>query len=240
MTESPFRTFIELIRFDRVIAAIEQDIKKLATQVHILQEQERAVLDIIEKAKSAAHQAQKDVDTAELEMKSLDAKEKEKKYRLENVTNHKEYQSLKAEIDVLQEKQVALEKQLLQAWHSLELAQKAYEQKQQESVKQLADVKEQKSMHASSMATLQKQIDEQRALRPEKEKQVPAEWLEKYAAMRSHVADPVVPVNNGICSACFYKVSDQDLIQLRRNKLLQCKDCYRFLYIESPENKIES
>ena len=50
--------------------------------------------------------------------------------------------------------------------------------------------------------------------------------------MRERVSDPVVPILQGGCSACFYKTPEQDLILLKRNKLLQCKNCYRFLFFE--------
>ena len=54
---------------------------------------------------------------------------------------------------------------------------------------------------------------------------------EKYAVMRAKVTDPVVPVIDGSCSACFYKISPQDMQLLARRKLVQCKDCFRLLYL---------
>lgn len=74
--------------------------------------------------------------------------------------------------------------------------------------------------------------------RQSKEQAVPAEWLEKYATMRARVTDPVVPVINGDCSACFYQVSTQDMQQLRHRKLLQCKDCFRLLYLPEVQGNI--
>ncbi len=87
--------------------------------------------------------------------------------------------------------------------------------------------------HEELTKTIKDRLQERAAL----EKNVPAEWLEKYASMRSRVPDPVVPVINGHCSACVYKVSDQDMLMLSRNKLLQCKDCYRFLYLPSKQDQ---
>ena len=240
MNESPFRTFIELISFDRIIVKLEADLSTLEKEMRELKQQERVALESLEATKNVLNGAQKKVDTTEQDMKALDQKETEKKYRLENVTNHKEYQSIKSEIDILKEKQHQLEKDLLQAWNVLESAKKTYEQKQEEITQKttqlhaaLAEKEVKKTELLASIAELVKQ-------RPEKEKSVPTEWVEKYAAMRSQVADPVVPVVNGNCTACYYKVPEQDLIMLRRNKLLQCKDCYRFLYIETPDQKIES
>ena len=65
-------------------------------------------------------------------------------------------------------------------------------------------------------------------------KGIPEEWLEKYSIMRTRVPNPIVSVKNGSCSACFHALTQQDMLNLQRRKLLQCRDCYRFLYIESP------
>jgi predicted nucleic acid-binding Zn-ribbon protein len=51
--------------------------------------------------------------------------------------------------------------------------------------------------------------------------------------MRTRTADPVVPVLDGSCSACFHYLTEQDLLLIKKNKLMQCKGCYRFLYSEA-------
>ena len=68
---------------------------------------------------------------------------------------------------------------------------------------------------------------------------LPDEWLGKYEHMRGRVADPVVPVQQDSCSACFYSISSRDLQTLKQGDLLQCKDCYRFLYYKSDEAQAE-
>jgi predicted nucleic acid-binding Zn-ribbon protein len=80
---------------------------------------------------------------------------------------------------------------------------------------------------------MQEEIKVQEKDRKRIESIVPQGWLEKYAIMRTKVTDPVVPVINNSCSACFYDVIGQDLQELRKKKLLQCKECYRFLYLDS-------
>jgi len=64
------------------------------------------------------------------------------------------------------------------------------------------------------------------------EQGIPAEWLEKYAMMRSKVSDPVVPALDGSCCACFYHLPSRDMIVLSRNTLIECKSCFRFIYQE--------
>ena len=64
-----------------------------------------------------------------------------------------------------------------------------------------------------------------------KEKDIPAELMEPYNAMRAQVPDAVVPVQDFCCGACFYQISQSDYLALQKQKLLQCKNCYRFLYL---------
>ncbi len=66
---------------------------------------------------------------------------------------------------------------------------------------------------------------------------IPADWLAKYERMKHNVDDPIVPVINGSCSACYYTVLYQDLLKLKKSGVLPCRNCYRFLYYDEDEEK---
>lgn len=232
--ESPFNKFLDLIQLDQYIETINRDSKKIEQEMALITAQEHAATVQLNDAKQQLHDAQKKVDEYELEMKTLDTQEQEKKRRLEFVSNHKEYQSLKSEIDLLKKKQSELEDTLIHAWHLLEGAQAAYAAHQGRAQEQTTQLHTQLQEKQQAHAELVRKQHEQEQIRQGKEQGVPAEWLDKYRMMRARVPDPVVPVVHGSCSACFYKVTEQDLVLLRRNKLMQCKDCYRFLYIPNP------
>ena len=53
-----------------------------------------------------------------------------------------------------------------------------------------------------------------------------------YERMKGRVYDPVVPMSQDSCSVCFYGLTPRDLQMLKQNGLLQCKDCFRLLYLE--------
>jgi predicted nucleic acid-binding Zn-ribbon protein len=224
--KTPFQMFIDLINFDQEIEHLNQKRKNIEQEIIALDGQGAHLQKELTVLRYTIHEAKKRVDATELDMKSLDLQEKE-------------YKSLKTEIERMHQQQHDLEQELLVAWKQLENAQKVHEEKTQEinqKIEQSQTVKQEKQ---DALQQLNHSIREQSQTRPQKEKNIPAEWLEKYAVMRSQVTDPVVPVHNGSCSACYYKVVDNDLQQLRRNKLLQCKDCYRFLYLESPSTQVE-
>lgn len=232
MSQTPFTQFITLVEKDQAINLLVNTIKKIEQEKKELQQADQLLQSEREKLKQKLHDMRKQVDEQELEMKRLDEKEREKKVRLESVANHKEYQSIKAEIDLLRKSQHELEEYLIQVWQSFETAKKeyetfkqSYEEKHSNTTQRLKDYDAQVAQITTDMAAKEQ---ERNAI----EKMVPAEWIEKYTMMRTRVTNPVVPVMNDSCSACFYKISAPDMNALEHNKLVQCKDCFRLLYLE--------
>lgn len=233
MSETPFHTFIELIKVDQAIVDLGNSIEAINQQIIELKTKLDEQMLVVTTAKSNVSEAQKSVDQLELELKTFDQQEKQKKDRLENSTDYKQYQSLKNEIDALKLKQHQYEEILMTAWNKLEAAQKEYEKAQAAYPSHTEIIISDIQAKETHIDSLKKSLEQCAQERPAKEKVVPAEWLEKYSVMRSRVSDPVVPVENNSCSACYYTINQQDLMMLARRKLLQCKSCYRLLY--SPE-----
>ncbi len=231
MDQTPFEQFISLVEVDQKINSLNKSIKAVEQENAANKQADEAHLAVLEKIKQKLHDMQKEVDSKELEMKTLDLQEADQKKKLETVANHKEYSSIKAEIDVLKKAQHTLEDGLMQAWNQLETARKELESANQQYEQQHQNSQEQIAASDTKISEIRSQISALMSERAEKEKSVPAEWLEKYAVMRARVSDPVVPVREGNCSACFYQISPQDMQFLARRKLVQCKDCFRLLYL---------
>jgi len=231
MTEFPLNSFIDLITFDQGLISIEkvldqstQDIRDMRAEIGVIDKQAHA-------SRSTVHDLRKEVDEHELLMKELDEQAKERRQRLESASNPKEYSALRHEIEAIKKKQHDYEETLLAAWKLLEAAQKDLEASSMYHVQQTAELEKKIQEKEQQVIELTAQFQEKLQERPAKEKLVPQEWLDKYATMRARVANPVVPVNIDSCSACYYLISAQDMQALRRQKLVQCKDCYRFLYL---------
>ena len=69
-----------------------------------------------------------------------------------------------------------------------------------------------------------------KAERKQIETEVDPELLGQYKIMKEKIDNPVVPLARGSCSACFTLVSQPELIEAKRHKLITCKGCYRLLY----------
>ena len=232
MSDFPFQKFIKLVAFDQEIRSLEHQLSLLKNECDAYEAEivrRNAELDVAKRHKDAM---QREVDKQELEMKVLQEKQDEKERLLAKTTHPKECQALYHEIALIKQEQHDFEEQLLEAWHKLENATREYRALQQEIQKKIDDVTELIQKNKEQQQAAQHVLDERQKNRTSYEEGIPLEWLEKYALMRRAVANPVVPVINNSCSACFYQVVAQDLARLRNNALLQCRDCYRFLYME--------
>jgi len=228
--QRPFDYFIDLINFDQKLHLCELDIKKQEQEIVQLQDQKKSLDLELHKAKNELHDAKKLVDEKELEMKELEMRESDKKKRMDRVSNQKEYQSIKHELGTITSSQLALEDSLIAAWNQFEIAQNKFDKHESEYAQAVNDLDAQIIQQKVVLKELQEQLSEKKKIRSSKEESVPEEWLEKYMIMRARVSDPVVPVVDGSCVSCFNPVTGQDIISINRNKLLQCKGCYRFLY----------
>lgn len=230
MGESPLTKLITLVTFDL-------DTKKMSDTVHTLEREleqtrlkKRELNDTLEVAQQAVHTAKKEVAAAELKVKDLDTQIQTKKERIEAAASPKEYRALMAEMDVLSTRQLAQEEELLATWGRYEQRKRFYEDRVQSHAQDSEQIQASLLEQQNILQTRKEELRERETLRDQYIQGVPEEWLEKYAAMRARVANPIVPVEQDACSACFYGLSEQELVQLRRRALLQCKDCYRFLY----------
>lgn len=230
-TVTPFQKFVALISFDQENNQIRQQLKDLDDNIKHLNQ----MLINTEHELTASHDlvkiAQKAVDATELANQELDATEKTKKIQLEQVQDKKEYAALKKEITYLKEQQHNNELILVQAWTKLETAKQVFDKQKELLNQKLTEFKTDISAKQAQIVELTKQVNNYELERKAKETGVPAEWLVKYSIMRTRVQNPVVQVVNGSCMACFYDVTQQDINALNDNRLVECRGCFRFLYL---------
>ena len=230
MTDHPFLRFIDLVSFDQKIQSFENEKATIATEIVVIKKQEEEYIRGLQEMKDRVFLLKKKVDECELEMKTLDQKEKEKKQRLENLSDYKEYQVIKAEVEAVQRTQVEQEKIVLDAWNQLENAQVALRKKTTDSAEYIQRQQSHIQELEKKVAQLHDAITHALAQRTEKEKVVPTEWLEKYTIMRARVTDPVVEIVHQGCGACSHIITQQEMVRARRGALVQCQKCYRLLY----------
>lgn len=240
MEKNSFKRFIELITFDQSLYKTEKEKQQLNNQLEDLSEQLELIEKPLQEQKDQVRYLRKDVDVKELEMKELDQQEKKASKKLDGVSNDKEYQAIKEEINQLKKKQHDYEETLMEVWSTFEAAQKELEKQEKEFTEQKENLEQDVTMKQERLVVLQGILDTAAQERKSKEDNIPEEWLAKYGRMRNAVMNPVVLIENKSCSACFHSLSDQDLLSAADQALLQCKGCYRLLYQnDTPEVEAE-
>jgi predicted nucleic acid-binding Zn-ribbon protein len=231
MADTPFLRFINLVNFDQKLQSLENEKISIEKEIIDLRVQEEQCTEDVADMRKRVFQLKKQVDEQELEMKTLDQKEKDKKKRLEDLADYKDYHAIKLEVENIQRLQIEQEKSVLSAWSQLENAQHTLTKKTGEHTQKLETIHERIKQLGSKQADLDAECAGLITQRVAMEKDMPAEWLEKYTIMRARVSDPVVAISHQSCSACSQMLTMQDMVRARHGALIQCQACYRLLYL---------
>lgn len=231
MEQHPLQSLISLIEFDKEVIKKEQALTQIHRALDDLGHEKTQLTQQQESSKHRLDEAQKEVREYERIMQELDSSEQEKRKLLDNVESQAAYEALKKEITFLKKAQYDHERQLVQRWKVLEGAQKAFDDRQLVTKTQCEVIEENIQKYTQQLTQLKKELDELYVQRTQKEQGVPQEWLVKYNVMRSHTSDPIVSVESESCGGCFAQLPPQDLLDLKRKRLIQCSSCYRFIYL---------
>jgi uncharacterized protein len=241
MYKNSLNLFINLISFDQSLVKTHNEIDEITKSSDLCNKELETLAASLDTITQHVKELKMEVDAKELEMKMLDEKEKSGKKRLDSVTSDKEYQALKKEIEQSKQKQHDYEEVLVSVWADYESAQKELEAKKETYKKEKEEIDRvltEKKERLDELSKIVKNHSEERTL---KQEGIPEEWLTLYKRMSRAVSNPVVEVQQGSCTACFYKIPHQDLLTVQNAELLSCKGCYRLLYIkDEPVQEVET
>ena len=240
MMDRPFAALLDLITFDQEMRVAYQEIEQLKHDIIFVRAQEAKWNTAYAMSKQRVHDLGREISQIELELRGLGEQEKGKKVHLENMSDYREYKAIKAEIDGLHRVQHDLEERLMLVYNKLEIAQKDFERERSEHDKRVKELSTSVRVKEDRIATLQSTLIEHDKHRPAKEQHVPGEWREKYTTMRLRVPDPVVPIMDGGCSACYHSITQQELIRLKGCELVQCQGCFRLMFLQQAMQLAES
>jgi predicted nucleic acid-binding Zn-ribbon protein len=230
-SNAPFRAFINLISLDQEIRKYHEQIIRLTTESDTLSAQKITLEHRFVEFKQHIHDVQKMVKEQEHILQELDEQERAKREQLQQLTDPKQYLPLNREIDRLKAAQHEQEQHLMTAWNKGEIAHKELQENQLHHTAKIQEITALIEQKNQEISHLKSTVEEKKKIVPSFEQGIPQEWLEKYIHMRLEVPDPVVTVMQGGCSACSYPVTHQEQTRLARRAVLQCKGCFRLLYM---------
>lgn len=173
----------------------------------------------------------------ELDIKSISSQESDKKYKLEHISNSREFFALNQELEDIVQKKDKLETEYFNGWQELESLEKELLDVNKKLEATIADELKAIENFKRRSISIENRL---KYLFEEKDKAVrlvDQQLLNQYTSMKQSTKNPVVKIKRDSCGGCFYLLSHQDLLTLEQSKLTRCKNCFRIIY--NPEDNLE-
>lgn len=226
----PFKALLALVRLDLEVHALMTQNHLLQGTLEELNQKIAAENAVVETAHHVVHTAQKHVDSLELDGKTTSEHMRTLSKKQLSTNSSKEYLSLDKELAPLKTREERNELDLIRAWDTLERAQEEYQRVVQDRSETLQALRKEFESVTAHRASIDKTIREHLASRESQRATVPAEWLERYEALRERMHDPIVAITTSACPVCYNTLPDKDMINLHRGAILRCRECQRYLY----------
>ncbi len=209
---------------------IDQAPRQLAIQQKKLATQE----DALKAAQELVKRMALDIREKEGSVKATQALIKKYEKQLEESTNKKEYDTLKAEIASEQKIVAKLEDEILVLMGQHEEATARLPEAEKTAQKARADFAQWEKDHEERLARCA--AEKTRALEDLKtaEATLPDDVKPQYDRLIAQKGmDTLSGVRGRICSACYTEITSQMLSELQREVFMLCKNCGRMLYLET-------
>lgn len=239
MSQPIWQMLMRVISLDQKAREINQKIEECYKQISFKEDHKEILKQNIQEHETELSNSKKEVRNLENEMNAVFAQVDEKRKTLDNLRNPKELRALEKELKITESKHQEIEDKLLGVWHKLEASEKKLIQEKAVYHDNLASVDEEINSIKEEIKNLSIKHQECIVEHDQALAQVPSEWRGRYEHMKGKVVDPIVPMLNDYCSACFYLVLPSDCARIKKGAILPCHNCYRFLYYSKDEEKKE-
>lgn len=233
MSHQTLKKFIDLITFDQQLIALQKKIQDIQKSIVLHQEQIQQEEDKKLKVESKEQELHRQLGQQEILLKEIQDKEERLLKNIEKISASREYDAAVKELEHLRLAQASEEQKLMQMHNKINNAKKEVATVIQQVQEQIEKLQQLIGNDKQNLDLVHQELSSIDAARNEKLQGISSDWLEMYELMRGRVSNPVVPLEQDSCSACFYGLTPRDLQILRQNGVIQCKDCYRLLYEQS-------
>lgn len=156
---------------------------------------------------------------------------KKSQAKLHAVKTNKEYEATLKEIELLRQKNSALEEEILLLYDQIEAKEKEVREKERDWSAADRNLEEQKQALTARRDQALAEAKELEARRPELTSQLSESELAHYERLRRSLGDPViVPAEKEVCTWCNCRMPAQLFIQLlKHEQVIHCPHCGRYL-----------
>jgi len=232
MSNSILKSFIDLVAFDQSLIDLETNITLAYNAVQQLEKQQVESKQLLESYSIKRDGAQKNVLSQEVLVQEIQIQEKKLEQFIDNKLSTKEYEVITKELETLRFNRTTQEQKLVQFVNKVQAVTNECETAFAQQALVNNSLQQQIDQQKEKIQSFMINLSTMEQMRQEKLIGIPENLLSIYETMRGRVVNPVVPIYLDSCSVCFYGLTAKNIQLLRQENVIQCKDCYRFLYNE--------
>lgn len=232
MNAQNLKNFIELVTFDQNFFDLEQRKKSAQSVIANIESKIQDLKQKLDQQLLKKRDIQKQLHEQELKVQELQEQEAARLKIVQEVTSPKEQEAANKELEYIKLSRNEQEQRMIYMMNKVALSEKESESFLQNFAQEEEALQSLIVQEKTILKDVENNISRLQQERQNRMTNIPQDWISNYEMMRGRVPNPVVPVLQDSCTACFYFMSARDKQLLRQNSLLQCKDCYRFLYEE--------
>ena len=169
----------------------------------------------------------------ELESNALDLRRNTTQKNLDQTMQAKDFFALTTELEALKKNSGLTEEILFALWEEHETAEKTYTELQDTEKELLPALEKEIKILSKRIVDLDFEQQKNQEARLLKAPYVIPELYDQYENLRKTTPYAAIPMEKDSCSSCFYPINSADRDLLLRSQIVQCKDCYRLLYVRS-------
>lgn len=183
-------------------------------------------------AKAKVMELEKSKKAKELEMAQHEEKAKKHGAELNTVKTNEQFKALQTEIGFAKQAVSEVETQILELMDAIESAKKEQKAAEAAFANEAKGFETEIAGHEKRLAEIKAKFDADKAARDQEAQPIPAQAMKVYDHVRSRgKKDAIVPIDNGICSACRITLAPQMLVEATKLKnLVCCESCQRIIY----------
>lgn len=233
---NPSQTLREIHRLRRYAKSLQDKLDELPKRLDILTQ--RLAYQEEERRKAKEHIDKLKVKAKEDELSLQSTLDKIERFtkQLNDIISKREYDALQHEIEHAKREKDVLEDRILQTYSEIDewtAKMPGFDQAVADAKKELeefqARLEPRRAEFSEELEKTQKEL-------AEVERQLPAadpHFAEQYHRLiRQRGEDAFSPVRSQSCHACYNEITTQQLHELRIGRIVLCKSCGRFLYLE--------
>lgn len=228
----------KVVVLDHAINAIQAKLAKTHKKLRDETERSEKQKTLVNQTELSARSLHKEMDKCELAIKADRLALTRKEQQLSFLSNAKERSALEHEIAKMRAEIDAKEDFLLTLFDQQEVVKESLKNQQEALASAVAALEAQTTSIHAEITALQAELTAQEREWNVLLEAVPEKMRVHYLQLRSRLKNAAAPVASDACTACFIELLPQELARLTPRSVIQCRNCYRFLYREDATTSV--